>query len=64
MAKKDKRVVVSEAYLDLLIEKADMLDGMFEFSRVRVEEGDFKIVRKFHKRFDKINIDRQNFEEK
>ncbi len=64
-----RRVVVSEAYLNLLIEKAEMLDEVFPGHPVtrRVREAqlrpdDFKRVEAFTKRFDKVDTARDEIE--
>ena len=61
--KKSRRVVVSEAYLGLLQEKAEMLDSIFQVNDDSSEQiatiapSDFKKVCEFQKRFDKIDTD-------
>jgi hypothetical protein len=56
MARKDARVVVSGRYLALLQEKAEMLDAIFHGAgSAIVTQTDFKKVREFEKRFDKVD---------
>jgi hypothetical protein len=52
--KKVAKVVVHEAYLNILIEKAEMLDDMFEDGAFHVAPDDFKRRDQLNKVFDKL----------
>lgn len=68
MAKKDKKkVVVFQEYLDILIDKADMLTELFESEdgpegAVMIAESDFKDYREVKKAFEKVDTTVENYD--
>ena len=54
--KSDEKVVLSKDYFDLLCEKAEKLDEIFtEDDEVSIAVSDFKDMKEFAKRFEKVD---------
>ena len=56
MAKANKKVVVTKAYLDLIRRKADLLDEMFDWDSVNVSANTFKAHAKIEKDANKLGV--------
>ena len=67
MAKKIEKVVVSQAYFNLLVDKANMLTDLFEDDKgevgaVTIAASDFKDYGKVKKAFEKIDTTVEPYE--
>jgi len=63
MAKKQNKVVIDEAYLEILREKSEFLDSIFgEEERAVIAPDDFKHYQKLEKALNKINTGDEPYE--
>lgn len=58
-AKKDKKVVVNQAYYELVVRKAELLDSMSSFGDgIEVNAGNLKDLAKIQSDWDKVDAGR------
>jgi hypothetical protein len=63
MAKKIMKVVVQEAYYNLLVQKAELLDKILgEADRATIESSDFKDYSKIEKGLEKVDVEVEEYE--